>query len=241
MPFVHIWVAGRTLSFEQVGHLQRGATTLMASIMRKNPGLTAVLVEQVPAPAWSVGARSLDAAAHLEVKVTAGTNTAEEKERFIAAATRLLHQAVEELPIVTYVVVDEVPGDAGGYGGRTQDNRRLDEQSRASAVTADALHAGIREHALAGTQDPLTRTTSHGSLRDYREKAVTARATHLSGLLESGLSRLSTLASRERTRLKHLWTALAGKLAQDWQGDRSIRGSDYPATRGCGSSLCPGH
>jgi 4-oxalocrotonate tautomerase len=136
MPFVHIRIAGRTLSFEQVRRLQRAATGLMADIMRKDPDLTAVLVEQVPASGWSIGARSVDVAAHLEVKVTAGTNTADEKERFIAAATRLLHQTVEELPIVTYVVVDEVPGDAWGYGGHTQDQRRLAEQARASAAAA---------------------------------------------------------------------------------------------------------
>jgi 4-oxalocrotonate tautomerase len=155
MPFVHIRVAGPTLSFEQVRQLQRAATALMANILRKDPGLTAVLVEQVPASGWAIGARSLDAAAHLEVKVTAGTNTAEEKERFVAAATRLLHQAVEELPIVTYVVIDEVPGDAWGYGGRTQDNRRLAEQSHPNAVTADAFRAGLNEHVPTAIGDPV--------------------------------------------------------------------------------------
>ena len=111
MSFVTIRIAGPTLAPGQVRRLQESATDLMAGVLGKDPELTAMLVEPV--------------AAHLKAKVTAGTNTAEEKARFVAAADALLrHVLGAELPVATYVVVDEVPGGAWGYGGLTQEHRR---------------------------------------------------------------------------------------------------------------------
>ena len=124
MPFVNIKVAGPALAPERVRCLQRGATRLMAEVMRKRPELTAVLVERVDAAGWSVGGEPVRVAAHLDVKVTAGTNTGAEKARFVADAMRLLRDVLGgDLDPVAYVVVHEVPGDAWGWDGRTQAGR----------------------------------------------------------------------------------------------------------------------
>ena len=121
MPFVNIKIAGLTLAPEQVQRLQSEATRLMAEVMRKNFQLTAVQVEQVAASGWTVGGVPVKTAAHLDVKVTGGTNTADEKRRFIAEATDLLRTVVgPTLNPVTYVVVDEIAADTWGYGGMTQ-------------------------------------------------------------------------------------------------------------------------
>ena len=135
MPFVHIRVAGPvSITPAQVRRLQSEATRLMATIMRKKAELTSVLVEEVPLRGWSVGGEPVPMAAHLDVKVTEGTNTVGEKERFIAAATTLLQEVMgDALPVVTYVVIDEVPADAWGYGGRSQERRR---QALSSAEAA---------------------------------------------------------------------------------------------------------
>ena len=124
MPFVNIKVAGLTLAPEQVQHLQQGATTLMAEVLRKKAELTAVLVEHVSVVSWTVGGNPVSAAAHLDVKVTEGTNTAEEKSRFIDEAMKLLRSALgADLNPVTYVVIHEVPGGAWGWDGLTQAHR----------------------------------------------------------------------------------------------------------------------
>ena len=124
MPFVNIKVAGPSLTPEQLRDLQSGATALMAEAMRKKRELTAVLVEQVPGVGWSVGAEPVQIAAHVEAKVTHGTNTADEKARFVAEAMGLLRTVLgPDLSPVSYVVVHEVPADAWGYGGRTQADR----------------------------------------------------------------------------------------------------------------------
>lgn len=124
MPFVNIKVAGPTLAPEQVRRIQQGATDLMAGILRKKAELTAVFIEQVPAASWTVGRTQVSAAAHLDVKVTEGTNTTEEKGRFVAEAMTLLRSVLgTDLNAVAYVIIHEVPGDAWGWDGLTQEHR----------------------------------------------------------------------------------------------------------------------
>lgn len=126
MPFVHIRIAGTELRLEEIESLQKGATQLMASVMRKKAELTAVLVETHEATRWSIGGQPVPCAAHLDVKVTAGTNSADEKAEFVRQAHDLLKSAFDaSLPLATYVVIDEVAADAWGYGGLTQETRRI--------------------------------------------------------------------------------------------------------------------
>ncbi len=108
--------------------LQAGVTALMVEILAKRADLTAVLVERVASGGWSVGGSAVSVAAHLDAKVTAGTNSPAQKTAFVAAAHRLLAETLAEtlggdLPLATYVVVDEVPAESWGYAGLTQAHR----------------------------------------------------------------------------------------------------------------------
>lgn len=124
MPFINVRIAAANLQLAQIARIQQGVTSLMADVLGKKAELTSVLVEHVAADGWSIGAKPVEIAAHLDAKITAGTNTAEEKSRFIAQAHGLLKDVLgEELPVATYVVVDQVPGDAWGYSGLTQAHR----------------------------------------------------------------------------------------------------------------------
>ena len=96
---------------------------MIAGFLGKRPDLTSILVETPEAPHWTVGTDSPAAAAHLEVSVTAGTNTEAEKRDFIANAMGALEEAVPGLPVATYVVIRELPASSWGYGGRTQADR----------------------------------------------------------------------------------------------------------------------
>ncbi len=128
MPFVNIKIAGSTLTQEQVQRLQQGATELMADVLRKKSELTAVLVEQAAFAAWAVGGNEVAAAAHLDMKVTEGTNTTEEKSRFIGGAMEMFRSVLgKDLCPVAYVVVHEIPKDAWGWDGLTQAHRAKDK------------------------------------------------------------------------------------------------------------------
>jgi 4-oxalocrotonate tautomerase len=134
MPFVHIRIAGPSLAAEPLRRLQQGATELMVEILGKRPAVTSVLVEPAPIAGWTVGGQRLATAAHLDAKITAGTNSAAEKARFIQAAAGLLKEVLgTRLPVATYVVIDEIPADDWGYDGETQAVRHASSRAAAAA------------------------------------------------------------------------------------------------------------
>ncbi|OOG46611.1 hypothetical protein [Polaromonas sp. A23] len=91
--------------------------------------LTAVLIEDLPAARWYVSAREAERpTVMLEISITAGTNTADEKAAFIQAAFGELQRQLGSggrLEEASYVVVRELPASDWGYGGRTQLARKL--------------------------------------------------------------------------------------------------------------------
>jgi len=121
MPFIHVKTAGAPLEPGQITALQQGVTRLMAEILHKQGKLTGVLVEQVPLAGWSIGAEPVARAAQIDAIISAGTNTPEQKTRFIAHAYGLLRDVLgPDLAEISYVVLHEVPKDSWGYGGLTQ-------------------------------------------------------------------------------------------------------------------------
>jgi 4-oxalocrotonate tautomerase len=126
MPFVSLKIAGPELKLAQKRALQSGFTELMAGPMRKVHALTAVAIERVDAEDWTTGGKpsGLVHSAYAEVKVTQGTNTPQEMATFISKGHALLTATLGTLPEATYVVVHEIPAQAWGYAGETQEARR---------------------------------------------------------------------------------------------------------------------
>lgn len=108
--------------------LAQALTRLSTEYLNKREEVTAVCIADLPAARWFVGGQPLQRpTALLEISITAGTNTAEEKEAFIAAAyAELERQLGEGLPLEksSYVIVRELPAADWGYGGVTQGARR---------------------------------------------------------------------------------------------------------------------
>lgn len=108
---------------EMAQRLCAGLADLIARDLGKRGDLTSVLVETPGAYQWTIGANDCKSAAHLEVCVTFGTNSAEEKQTFIANAMALLRRELQGLGDATYVIIKDLPGGDWGYGGRTQADR----------------------------------------------------------------------------------------------------------------------
>jgi len=122
-------VSGAALASAQVSLLCSEMTGLMASVLGKRPDLTSVLVEQVAMAGWAIGGAPVKVAVHVDATITAGTNSPEEKARFIEKTMRLLKSVLgSDLHSATYVVLTEVPADSWGYDGRTQESRRESRQ-----------------------------------------------------------------------------------------------------------------
>ena len=112
-------------STERLGLLARRLTALSAELLGKRREVTAVVVEELWPGRWFIGGRNPgEATAMLEIRITAGSNSAGEKEAFVAAAWEELQQQLGPLEEASYVVVQEVPAGDWGYGGRTQAARR---------------------------------------------------------------------------------------------------------------------
>ncbi|MDP1954616.1 MAG: tautomerase family protein [Polaromonas sp.] len=104
-------------------------TALAAELLGKRREVTAVMIEDLPTARWYVDAEEVQRpTAFLEISITAGTNTDVEKAAFIAAASSELERqlgAGGPLEEASYVIVRELPAADWGYGGATQQLRRL--------------------------------------------------------------------------------------------------------------------
>lgn len=87
------------------------------------------MIEDLPAARWYVDADEVQRpSAFLEISITAGTNTAEEKALFMERAFAELQRQLGSggpLEEASYVVVRELPATDWGYGGQTQQARKL--------------------------------------------------------------------------------------------------------------------
>ena len=102
---------------------------LTAKILHKDPKVTAIIVKSVDAADWFAGGKSLAeqklASFWLDVHVTEGTNTKDDKAAYIAAVFRRMGELLGPLHHESYLHVDEVKGDAYGFGGLTQERRYI--------------------------------------------------------------------------------------------------------------------
>ena len=124
MPYIAITVAGQSLGQEQINILIAETTRLMHELMGKRVDVTSVRVEQTSGHSWGIGGTPVGegglATAHMDIKVTAGTNTAEQKAAMVAAGYQLMQDVLGAVHEACYVIIHELPADAWGFAGKTQ-------------------------------------------------------------------------------------------------------------------------
>lgn len=102
---------------------------LSSSILHKDPKVTAIIVQAVAASDWFPGSRSLAeqklSSVWLDIHITDGTNSKDEKAEFIAATFKKFGELLGPLHTESYVHVHEVRADAYGFGGLTQERRYI--------------------------------------------------------------------------------------------------------------------
>lgn len=127
MPFIDIKLAGPCLP-ENIERFAARMTELVVDRLHKQRELTAAVVHCMAPHHWHVGGRAVSADGRatffVEVNVTAGTNTPEDKAGFIAAAFAAAEAILGRIDAASYVIVREVAADAWGYQGLTQAARR---------------------------------------------------------------------------------------------------------------------
>ncbi len=110
---------------------------LSSSILGKDPKVTAIIVTENDPADWFCGGRSLKdaglASFWLDIHITDGTNTKDEKAAFVAEAFKVMGKLFGPLHNESYVHVHDVRADAYGFGGQTQERRYI---ARALAMPA---------------------------------------------------------------------------------------------------------
>jgi|SRR5579871_3663952 len=129
MPLITVSYATSRQSPSLKADIASAVTELTARILRKDPKVTAVIVKSVDTADWFAGGRSLAeqklASYWIDVHVSEGTNTKDEKAAYLAAVFDRMGELLGPLHNETYLHVDEVRGDAYGFGGLTQERRYI--------------------------------------------------------------------------------------------------------------------
>ena len=109
--------------------LAEALTAITVATLGKRAEVTAVLIDERPVSHWAIGGKApQQPTAWLEISVTAGTNSADQKAAFITAAFAELQRQLapgEHLEEASYVIVHELPATDWGYGGQTQRARQV--------------------------------------------------------------------------------------------------------------------
>lgn len=129
MPLITVTYATSRQSASLKADIASAVTELTAKILHKDPKVTAVIVKAVDAADWFAGGRSLAeqklASYWIDTHVSEGTNTKDEKAAYLAAMFSRMSDLLGPLHDETYLHVDEVKGDAYGFGGLSQERRYI--------------------------------------------------------------------------------------------------------------------
>ncbi len=125
MPMITLHLS-RPLDAETRLAVTRAVTDLTAEVLGKKRELTALAMGHVEH--WSVGAEAVGGALtafHLDVRITAGTNTKPEKANYVSAVWQALDELIGPLHPASYIVVSDLAADSWGYAGETQEVRHV--------------------------------------------------------------------------------------------------------------------
>ncbi|MGB7120185.1 MAG: 4-oxalocrotonate tautomerase family protein [Bradyrhizobium sp.] len=129
MPLITVSYSSSRRTPSLKADIAAAVTNLTAKILHKDPKVTAVIVKSVDPADWFAGGKSLAeqklASFWLDIHLTEGTNTKDEKAAYIAAMFSRMGELLGPLHNESYLHVDEVRGDAYGFGGLTQERRYI--------------------------------------------------------------------------------------------------------------------
>lgn len=129
MPLITVSYTSSRQSPSLKADIVNAVSELTAKILHKDPEVTAIIVKPVDAGDWFAGGKSLAeqklASYWIDIHVSEGTNTKDEKEAYLAAMFERMAEILGPLHSETYLHVDEVKGDAYGFGGLTQERRYI--------------------------------------------------------------------------------------------------------------------
>ena len=118
MPLITVSYASSRQSPSLKADIASAVSELTAKILHKDPRVTAIIVKSVDAGDWFAGGRSLAeqklASYWIDIHVTEGTNTKDEKAAYLEAVFAAMGALLPDLDPESYILVREVKADAYG-------------------------------------------------------------------------------------------------------------------------------
>ena len=129
MPLITVTYSTARTTPQLKAEIAAAVSELTARILHKDPKVTAIITKSVDAADWFAGGKSLAeqklASYWIDIHVSEGTNTKDEKAAYLAAMFSRMGELLGPLHEETYLHVDEIKGDAYGFGGLTQERRYI--------------------------------------------------------------------------------------------------------------------
>jgi 4-oxalocrotonate tautomerase len=142
MPMITVRYATARQTAGLKQQIAAAASELAATLLHKDPKVTAALVESADPADWFVAGQSLAehrlASFWLDIRITDGTNSKDEKAAYIAAAFARMGELLGPLHSESYVHVHDVRADGYGFGGLTQERRYIAGRLTASPQSVAA-------------------------------------------------------------------------------------------------------
>ena len=141
MPLIIVRYATDRRSPTLKADIAAAVTKLSSEILHKDAKVTALIVEAADPSDWFAGGATLAeqklASFWLDIHISDGTNTKDEKAAFIAMLFSEMERLLGPLHNESYAHVHDVRADAYGFGGLTQERRyiasKLERETRAAA------------------------------------------------------------------------------------------------------------
>ena len=140
MPMINVQYATPKARRDLIPQIAAVVGKLTNTVLGKAPDVIAISVEEEHPANWFIAGKSLEqhqlAAFWVDVRITDGTNEREEKAAFVAQMFEEMKKLLGPLHNECYVHVDDVRGDAYGYGGLTQNERYYQGKLKTAAKAA---------------------------------------------------------------------------------------------------------
>jgi 4-oxalocrotonate tautomerase len=128
MPYLNVKICAPQ-SQETTQQVVAFLTEHTAAILGKRNEVISVGIEYISNELWTIGGKTLKdqglATFYLDIKITDGTNTKNEKANYIQKVFAEFEAVLGRLNPASYIVVQDVRADAWGYAGETQEYRYI--------------------------------------------------------------------------------------------------------------------
>ncbi|WP_046246664.1 tautomerase family protein [Hymenobacter terrenus] len=149
MPFLHLTLSAPP-SPALTAQVAAVLTQLTSQVLRKSPELTSIALNYVDPTHWLVAGKTLAeqglASFFLDLRITDGTNTKDEKAAYQQQVFAQLGELLGPLHPVSYVCIHDVRAEAYGYGGLTQEFRYVQGKLKPVAAPSSPSHVSNGLH-----------------------------------------------------------------------------------------------